>query len=288
MININLQARRMVAEDYNQVASLVYYETNNHRHLDWHSPLERINLPNCWVLAEGDSIYAVLACPEDPPNVAWVSFFGHHHSVSGAEAWLLLWEKARSDLAFENKQICVAAIVVRKWFQPLLLSSGFINRQNIVLLDLRSENIRYYLTPPGIRIRPMTDGDISVVAKLDLAAFGEFWHNTAGTLQRARLQCASATVAEDSSGVIGYQLSTKNPLGAHLARLGVSPEAQGRGVGAALVSDLIQSLGGIHLNRLSVNTQSDNESSLALYKKMGFVRTGEYFPVLIYPLGAGA
>ena len=66
----------MVAEDYNQVASLVYYETNNHRHLDWHSPLERINLPNCWVLAEGDSIYAVLACPEDPPNVAWVSFLG--------------------------------------------------------------------------------------------------------------------------------------------------------------------------------------------------------------------
>ena len=39
MININLQARRMVAEDYNQVASLVYYESNNHRHLDWHSPL---------------------------------------------------------------------------------------------------------------------------------------------------------------------------------------------------------------------------------------------------------
>lgn len=285
MININLQARRMVAEDYNQVSSLVYYEANNHRHLDWHSPLERINLPNCWVLAEGASIHAVLICPEDPPNVAWVSFFGYSPSLSGAEAWSLLWEKARSDLASENRPLKVAAIVVRQWFQPLLLSSGFINQQNIVLLELRNEDIRYFLTPHGVRIRPMTDADIPMVAKLDLAAFGDFWHNTASTLQRARLQCASATVAEDDSGVIGYQLSTRNPLGAHLARLGVSPEAQGRGVGAALVSDLIQSFGGAHLHRLSVNTQSDNEASLALYKKMGFVRTGEYFPVLVYPLG---
>ena len=81
------------------------------------------------------------------------------------------------------------------------------------------------------------------VAKVDLAAFGQFWHNTENALQRARSQCASATVAEDDSGVIGYQLSTKNPLGAHLARLGVKPEAQGRGVGTALVSQLIQSLG---------------------------------------------
>ncbi|MBP8165280.1 MAG: GNAT family N-acetyltransferase, partial [Anaerolineales bacterium] len=74
-------------------------------------------------------------------------------------------------------------------------------------------------------------------------------------------------------------------LGAHLARLGVGKTAQGRGVGTALVNDLIQALGSMQINRLSVNTQSDNSISLALYKKMGFVRTGESFPVLIYPGG---
>ncbi len=277
----------MVAEDYNQVSSLVYYEANNHRHLDWHSPLERINVPNCWVLAEGATIYAVLACPEDPPHVAWISFFGHHRGMSASEAWQALWEVAQRELAHENDQISVAAIVVRQWLLPLLLSSGFTPKQNIVLLELLSENIRYFLSPHGIQIRPMTDADMPAVAQLDLSAFGEFWHNTVGTLQKARAQCASAMVAQDASGkIIGYQLSTRNPLGAHLARLAVSPEAQGRGVGAALVSDLVQSFGGIQLNRLSVNTQSDNAASLALYKKMGFVRTGEYFPVLVHPLGA--
>lgn len=104
-----------------------------------------------------------------------------------------------------------------------------------------------------------------VVASVDLASFGQFWHNTEHVLQKARLQCISATVAEDDSGVIGYQLSMRNPTGAHLARLAVKPEAQGRGAGAALVSQLIHSLG--VWSRISVNTQADNTASLSLYKK---------------------
>jgi ribosomal protein S18 acetylase RimI-like enzyme len=132
----------------------------------------------------------------------------------------------------------------------------------------------------------MQDADMPAVAQVDLAAFGKFWHNTGNVLQRARLQCASATVAEDASGLVGYQLSTRNPFGAHLARLGVKPEAQGMGVGSALVSQLIREFNSDQPGRLSVNTQSDNAASLALYKKMGFVRTGEHFPVFVYPISA--
>ncbi len=86
----------------------------------------------------------------------------------------------------------------------------------------------------------MEEADMPAVIKIDLAAFGWFWHNTVDSLQRARLQSVSATVAEDDSGVVGYQISTGNAFGAHLARLAVQPEAQGRGVGTALVGDLIQ------------------------------------------------
>ncbi len=287
MINVNLQARRMIAEDTDQISNFVFFESNSHRHLDWHSPLERIGESNCWVIQENGHIIAVLACPEDPPRVAWINFFGYHHNMPANEAWSALWETARGELAYTNPQIYVAAIAMKHWFRPILFSSGFELQQEIVLLELLNGNIRLFPTPPGIRIRPMSDTDIPQVAQIDLAAFGEFWHNTARTLQRARSQCASATVAEDESGaIIGYQLSTKNPLGAHLARLGVRPEAQSRGVGSALVSHLIESFGGNRLGRLSVNTQSDNEASLALYKKMGFIRTGECFPVLAYPLGA--
>ena len=286
MINVSLQVRRAVEQDHDQISNLIFYESNNHRHLDWYSPLEWVGSPNYWVREEDGNITAALACPEDPPHVAWIRFFGYHQALSAPQAWSSLWEAARNEITCANIQTVVASIVVKRWFQSLLLSSGFELKQNIVLLELKSGDIRSFLTPQGIRIRSMQDADMPFVTKVDLAAFGQFWHNTQNSLQRARLQCASATVAEDDAGVIvGYQLSTRNLLGAHLARLGVQPEAQGRGVGSALVSDLIQTFGASQLGRLSVNTQADNSASLSLYKKLGFVLTGEHFPVLVYPIG---
>jgi len=285
MINFNLKVRHAVAKDHDQIANLTYYEPNNHRHLDWHTALEWIGSPNYWILEEGGQITAALACPEDPPHIAWIRSFGFQQNRSGPQAWSSLWEVACSEIASTSTQTVIAAIVVKQWFQTILLSSGFELKQIIILLELLNENIKMFSVPYGVRIRPMQDADLPAVAEVDFSAFGQFWHNTESALQRARLQCASATIAEDASGVIGYQLSTRNMLGAHLARLGVRPEAQGRGVGSALVSNLIQSLGTGELGRLSVNTQSDNVTSLSLYKKLGFVRTGEHFPVLVYPMG---
>ena len=66
---------------------------------------------------------------------------------------------------------------------------------------------------------------------------------------------------------------------ARLARLAVHPAAQGKGAGRALLSDLFRYITYAGLSRLSVNTQSDNQASLSLYQRMGFVRTGEEYPV---------
>jgi L-amino acid N-acyltransferase YncA len=54
---------------------------------------------------------------------------------------------------------------------------------------------------------------------------------------------------------------------------------QGKGLGYALVSDLIQHTSKQGLHHLTVNTQSDNTSSLRLYQKMGFNQSGEKYPV---------
>jgi ribosomal protein S18 acetylase RimI-like enzyme len=285
MINVNLQIRRAVEQDRDQISNLIFFESNSHRHLDWYSPLEWIGSPNYWVREESGRITAAFACPEDPPHVAWIRFFGFHQSLSAYEAWPSLWEMACGEMTRAGISTKVATIVVKQWFQSLLLSSGFQLVQDIVLLELKKKDFEKNSLPHGIRIRPMLDADLPLVAQVDLAAFGPFWHNTEPALRRASDQGVNATVAEDDSGMIGYQLSTQNPLGAHLARLAVRPEAQGRGVGFALVSHLIESLGAGQLNRLSVNTQADNTASLALYKKLGFVLTGERFPVLAYPIG---
>ena len=284
MINVNLQVRRAVPADHQQIANLMFHEANMHRHLDWRSPLDWLGSLNYWVLDDGGHVTAAFACPEDPPRISWIRLFAYLPNLSGPETWRVLWNIAHQDIIARTNGTQVAAIVVKHWFENFLLSTGFEIRQNIILLELKSENFRPYSIPQGIRIRRMLIKDIEVVSKLDLVAFGSFWHNSSDALKRAYAQAVYASIAEDDSGMLGYQLSTGNAFGAHLARLAVQTGAQGRGIGAALVSDLIHKLDPNHLSRLSVNTQDDNSASLSLYKKIGFVRTGEQFPVLVYPM----
>jgi ribosomal protein S18 acetylase RimI-like enzyme len=284
MIHLNLRVRRAVAEDHQQISNLMFHETNLHRHLDWRTPLDWLGSPNYWVLDDGRHISAALACPEDPSQVAWIRLFGFLTHLSALEAWRPLWDTVRNT-AVELARTQVAAIVVKHWFQNLLLFSGFELKQNIVLLELRGENFRSFPIRQDINIRPMQEDDLQAVTQLDMEAFGPFWHNSLDSLKRARAQSSYATVAEDSSGLIGYQLSTGNAFSTHLARLGVKKESQGRGIGTALVSELVQKLDPTRMPRLSVNTQADNLASLTLYNKLGFTRTGEHYPVMVYPKG---
>lgn len=285
MINVSVQVRRAVAGDHRQIASLIFHESNTHRHLDWRSALDWIGSQNYWVLDENGTITAAFACPEDPPDVAWIRLFTHQAHLAGPEAWSALWETAQAEIFQTNPRAHVAAIVVKQWFQKLLLASGFELKQDIVLLQRASDEPMPSSHPlsAGLHIRSMQSADLPAVTQLDLSAFGTFWHNSQDSLQRAYSQSIYSTVVEDDLGtMVGYQISTGNPFGAHLARLAVQPEAQGRGVGSALVTDLILRMNVDSPKSLSVNTQADNEASLALYQKMGFVRTGEYFPVLAY------
>lgn len=278
MINVAFRVRRAVAEDHQQIASLMFHESNVHRHLDWKSPLEWLGSENYWVLGEERDISAVLACPEDPQDVAWIRLFGYDSHLPPAGAWGVLWEVARTRI-LTSRQKQAAAIVVKRWFQDLLVKSGFEQVNNIVLLEFRTED--FQPKPAGAaRIRPMREDDLAQVAELDAQAFGPFWRNSLDALTRARAQAVYCSVAEDESGVIGYQISTGNMFGAHLARLGVRKEAQGRGIATSLAQDLIQNMDLAHSSRITVNTQEDNAASLALYAKLGFKRTGEYYPVL--------
>jgi len=285
MINLNLQVRRAVKEDHRQIASLIFHETNTHRHLDWRSALDWIGSQNYWVLDDNGMVTAAFACPEDPPGVAWVRLFTHQSHLPGPEAWSAIWESARAEIHHTSPLVKVAAIAVKQWFQEILLSNGFNLQQDIVLLNRPSGRAMSPFLPHGLHIRAMASADLPVVTELDKSAFGPFWHNTEDSLLRAYSQAIHATIAENESGVVGYQISTGNPFGVHLARLGVRPDAQGRGVGSALVGDLIRQTSHHSTRGVTVNTQSDNQVSLTLYQKMGFVRTGEKFPVFVYEGG---
>jgi ribosomal protein S18 acetylase RimI-like enzyme len=168
---------------------------------------------------------------------------------------------------------------MHQWLRDLLIKNNFSHMQDIVMLEWKINDAPDRLKVEGVSIRAMQTNDLPVVAELDAAAFMPLWQNPLDALEKALPQATSATVAEDEQGVVGYQISTANPFGAHLARLAVRPDAQRRGLGTLIVTDLIRRLKNKNVARLTVNTQSDNHASLALYEKMGFVTTGEKFPV---------
>lgn len=282
---INTLVRPADRNDRQQLSNLIFFENRLHRHLDWRSPLEWLGAPFYWALEEGGMITAALACPTEAAGIAWVRLFVYTARWSAEHAWSLLWSTARHEIAGAGGAK-VAAIAIQPWFQDILASSGFENPQQIVMLEWRYQPSAPQVAS-GIRIRKMTEADLPAVEKTDAASFDPLWHNPADTLRRALGQALYATVAENEDGIIGYQLSTGGGQRAHLARLAVHPVVQGRGAGRALLNDLFTYLTHAGIPRLSVNTQSDNKVSLSLYQRMGFVRTGEQYPVYTFDVFPG-
>ena len=270
--------------DQQQLSNLIFFENRLHRHLDWRSPLEWLGAPFYWALDDSGQITAALACPPERDGIAWVRLFVYSGRWSAENAWTMLWQTAREEIARAGGAK-VAAIAIRPWFQNLLAESGFESRQQIVLLEWRYQPTAARETA-GIRIRKMTEVDLPQVEKTDAASFDPLWQNPLDTLQRAYAQALYATVAENESGIIGYQISTGGGQRAHLARLAVHPAVQGQGAGRAVLNDLFVFLTYMGISRLSVNTQSDNQASLNLYQRMGFVRTGEQYPVYTLDISA--
>lgn len=281
MIEVSLQVRQAVPQDQHQIANLMFFEPHVHRHLDWRAPLEWLGYPCYWVVEDNGRVLATLACPQNPEGVAWVRLFAHARQISLNDAWTALWNTAQKDIG-QHGGATVAMIAMHQWLSDLLIRNNFTHTQDIIMLEWKGTDVPDHSMADGVTIRAMQAGDLPVVADLDAAAFTPLWQNPLDALERALPQATSATVAEDDRGLVGYQISTANPFGAHLARLAVRPDAQRRGLGSLLVTDLVHRLKNKGVARLTVNTQNDNHASLALYKKMGFVLTGEKFPVYCY------
>ncbi len=271
-------------EDRQQLANLIHFEIHVHRHLDWRTPLEWIGSPPYLVLEQHKSLLAALACPPDPRQVAWVRLFASAHALSVERAWDLLWAETLEQFKTLEETRWVAALALWPWFVDLLEKRGFVEENRVVMLNWDGAEIAPFQSSPELVIRPMNLDDIALVEAVDEAAFSKIWQNSQVGLSLAYRQAAVATVAEFAGQMVGYQISTATPVGGHLARLAVLPGYQGQGIGLALVQDLLLQFRRRSAQRITVNTQKDNSTSLQLYQKVGFYRTGEEYPLFVYSL----
>lgn len=280
--NLNLSIRAATVADRQKLANLMHFEVYVHRHLDWRPPLEWLGEEPYLVAEQRGVIVAALACPPDPPNVAWIRLFAASSSISPQRAWHTLWPEAAEQVSRMERVEWVAGIPLQSWFEGLLEESHFIHTHNVVMLSWDRSHKLPAERPAPVTIRPMTLDDLPLVEKVDEASFVPVWQNSQPCLEIAFRQAAVATVAEDAGRIVAYQISTGTALGGHLARLAVHPSYQGKGIGFCLVRDMLGQFERRGAQSVTVNTQQDNEASLSLYRKVGFHLTGEEFPIYQY------
>lgn len=275
--------RSATEADLQRLANLIHFETYVHRHLDWRTPLDWISQQPYLVLEQDSELLAALACPPDPPNVAWIRMFAVSSKIQVKRAWMELWPAARTQLNELTDPEYVAAIPLQNWFRKLLEESEFFKTHDVMVLTWSPGDMPPVVDATNATIRPMKFEDLAIVEEIDAAAFGGVWQNTQSCLEIAYHQAVIATVAEISGKLVGYQISTATAMGGHLARLAVKPQFQGLGVGYALVSQMLSKFERRGVSNVTVNTQKDNLNSLSLYQKAGFTRSGEEYPVYQFP-----
>jgi ribosomal protein S18 acetylase RimI-like enzyme len=279
LIKTRSSAREATSRDVQKLANLIHFETHIHRHLDYRPPLDWVGARPFLVLEKGNVITAALACPPDPPQVAWIRLFAASTQMQLWHAWDALWSEAVAYLETAHQPCWLAAIPMHKWFEDLLVKSSFAYSHSITMLSWENQPLP---NPPANRevsIRPMTLDDLAIVQQVDAASFSPIWRNSLSYLELAFRQASIATIAERDGEVAGYQISTATPIGGHLARLAVDPRLQGKGIGQLLLHDLLMQFIRRGAHTVTVNTQKDNIASLALYRRMGFELSGEEYPV---------
>jgi ribosomal-protein-alanine N-acetyltransferase len=236
-----------------------------HQHLDWLAPEALLGrVPFLLLSDKQNNLAACLACPIGPQHFAWIRIFASTADYAPQHAWARLWPEAIEELQALGCQR-IAALLLSQWLDPLLMQAGFKETNAVIFLET---------------LRSLRASDVEAVIDLDQRAFRSIWSNPREELLEAIHQASISTIVEYEGQVLGYQVSTTSAWGAHLARLAVDPEWQRKGIGHAIVADLIRQTSKRGYPRLTVNTQEDNLQSIHLYQRLGFKLTGDRYPVM--------
>ena len=271
--------------DRNAILTLTRFDERVHVHLDWKPVEEWLGTQPFLVAERGRRVMGGLACPPDPPDTAWLRLFTQVEEVPAPEMWALLWGRAEPMLVERGVKL-MAVLSMDQWMEQLCAASGFDRTHGVVVLRRPRGAVPQPPDRANVTVRPAKPSDYAAIAATDTAAFAAPWQMSDALMELAIERADYLSVAEGDGEIVGYQLSTPSHQGGHLARLAVRPGQQNRGIGGALLAQLLEHYHQRGAREMTVNTQDTNASSLRLYQRYGFVPTGARFPVYQKALGA--
>lgn len=121
-------------------------------------------------------------------------------------------------------------------------------------------------------LRNMTPADLPAIETIEQRVFTEPW--VMGSYAACLRSGCYARVAEDAGTVAGYAVLHQLRGEAEIFTLAVAPEFQGKGIGTALLADLMSEANREGAFRVVLQVRSSNDHAIHIYKKAGFVQTG--------------
>lgn len=162
------------------------------------------------------------------------------------------------------------------------LDAGFTATARLHLLLHPLDDVPPARPVPGVELRRGRRREHGDALAVDRAAFAPFWRLDDAGLTEALNATATVhfQVARDPSGVVGYAVCGRAGHRGYVQRLAVAPQRQGCGIGRALLVDGLRWLRRWGARDALVNTQQDNDRSLRLYQRAGFVLQPDDLAVL--------
>lgn len=124
-----------------------------------------------------------------------------------------------------------------------------------------------------LTFRKMLPADAAAVEKVELACFSMPWSRES-FWEEAAQEAAYYLLALDDGEIIGYVGVWLLGEEGHITNVAVAPEMRGRGVGAALLAELMRIAMERSVRSMTLEVRPSNEAALALYRKFGFRSVG--------------
>ena len=118
-------------------------------------------------------------------------------------------------------------------------------------------------------VRPMTDGDLPRIHRIELASYDHPW--TPGNFADSLRAGYSMWVREAGGEVIGYYVMMAAAGEAHLLNLTVAPAWRRRGLGRDLLAHCMARACDHHAASMFLEVRTSNTAAIALYHASGFV-----------------
>ncbi len=278
-----LQVRSAVMADRAAIYDLTEHSHRVHFNLDWWTfdnwlysdrPSDAI-----WLAFDQSTLVGLIVAPYDDAPVVWLRSIAIANGYPAEPVLMALLKPVLSTLSAQGVE-SITALAHPEWLANVLPRMQFARVTEIITFRKSDRALPTPARSGRALIREALMADVPAITFNDRAAFEPLWWHSENSIEHIRRTVAHFVVAQIDDRVVGHAFSDVYGGQGHLIRLVVHPDFQGRGLGEQLLIASLNYQLGLDAYPFTLNTQADNQSSQALYKRYGYRIIGRPVQVL--------